>query len=284
MIVLGFDTATPATAIGLTLADGSFTQARDDPSPGARPGHATRLLPIAARLLAEAGLGWADLERIAVGVGPGTFTGLRVGLATARGLAQSLDVELVGVSSLRALALGAARACAEPGDRVLAVLDARRGEVFAAVYALGDRRAEAALARPRVRAHDDHDSAPTELSELASPRVLAPMDLDSILSEAPISASGSGSAAVSGSGAATRWLAAGDGALRYRAALASLGVEVVSEDSPAHRIGGEAICELATLAPSPAQAIETVLPDYLRRPDAEIALEQRVGATAQERR
>lgn len=107
MIVLGFDTSTPATAVALRLPGGTIIQARDDPKEGDRPGHATRLLALAADLLAGAGLRFADLERIAVGVGPGTFTGLRVGVATARGLAQSLDVKLVGVSSLRALAVAA---------------------------------------------------------------------------------------------------------------------------------------------------------------------------------
>ena len=106
MIVLGLDTATPATVVGLRLADGRTLQARDDPEARQRPGHATRLLPLANDLLVEAHIDWSELERIAVGVGPGTFTGLRIGIATARGLAQSLGVELVGVSSLRALAQG----------------------------------------------------------------------------------------------------------------------------------------------------------------------------------
>ena len=130
MIVLGLDTATPATVVGLRLADGRTLQARDDPAARQRPGHATQLLPLADGLLAEAGTDWPELKRIAVGVGPGTFTGLRIGIATARGLAQSLGVELVGVSSLRALAYGAG----EDAQRVLAVIDARRGEVFLAAY------------------------------------------------------------------------------------------------------------------------------------------------------
>ncbi len=91
MIVLGIDTATSSTAVALGLSDGSTIERRDDPAAGAHPGHATRLLEMTEELLAETGTTWPQIERIAVGAGPGTFTGLRVGIATARGLAQSLE-------------------------------------------------------------------------------------------------------------------------------------------------------------------------------------------------
>ncbi|MFP5362920.1 MAG: tRNA (adenosine(37)-N6)-threonylcarbamoyltransferase complex dimerization subunit type 1 TsaB [Thermoleophilia bacterium] len=133
MIVLGFDTATPATAVALLDASrpDAVAERRHVPAGGERPGHASRLLALAVELLDEAGLRFADVERIAVGLGPGTFTGLRIGVATARALAQSTGAQLVGVSTLRALALEAEPAAgAQTG--VLAVIDARRGEAFAA--------------------------------------------------------------------------------------------------------------------------------------------------------
>lgn len=249
MIVLGFDTATPATAVGLmTLADdvsvpghaarpgdtsvlhdAPVLEARDDPGPGERPGHSTRLLALADELLARAGLDWSRLDRIAVGIGPGTFTGLRIGVATARGLAQSLGVRLVGVSSLHALAHGAAARA----PRVLAAIDARRGEAFVAPYLDG---------RP-----------------LGGPFVLAPERL----SEALVEPAGAG------------WLAVGDGAVRYASILRDLGVQVPDTDSPVHRIHGAAVCRLGALAPADDEL--RVLPDYGRRPDAEIALEQVAG-------
>jgi tRNA threonylcarbamoyladenosine biosynthesis protein TsaB len=255
MIVLGFDTATPSTTVGLRLADGIVLQARDDPGSQGRPGHATRLLEMAARLLAEAGIGWSALERIAVGVGPGRFTGLRVGIATAHGLAQSLSAELVGVSSLRALALGVSRR--GQGGLVLAVIDARRGEAFAGAYALADGpeadRGEAALPR-----------------ELVPPRALAPADLGRAM--------GCVASAQSAGQAATGWIAVGDGAVLYRAELDRLGgVHVPPEDAPLHKVSGEAICQIA--ASAPGEAIDMVLPDYRRRPDAEIALVH-AGASA----
>jgi len=129
MIVLAIDTATPATVVGLQREDGEVLEARDDPLRGERPGHSTRLLQLAAELLVRAGLSWRQVDRVAVGVGPGTFTGLRVGVATAHGVAQSSGAELVGISSLRALALGS-----DSDAPVLAAIDARRGEVFLSGY------------------------------------------------------------------------------------------------------------------------------------------------------
>lgn len=124
-MILGLDTATAGTAVAVWAPDGPAVERRDDPPAGARPGHAGRLLVLVEEALAAAGAGWEAVERIAVGVGPGGFTGLRLGIATARALAQGRDLPLVGVSSLAALAAPAA-------EDVVAVIDARRGEVFAA--------------------------------------------------------------------------------------------------------------------------------------------------------
>ncbi len=228
MIVLGLDTATPATVVGLRLACGRTLQARDDPDARQRPGHATRLLPLANELLVEAHIDWPELERIAVGVGPGTFTGLRIGIATARGSAQSLGVELVGVSSLRALANGADK----EAQRVLAAIDARRGEVFIAAY-------------------DDGQ-------ELIAPRAVSPDGVAELLESAAIDTQ------------AEQWLALGDGAILYREAFERAGMHVAEDRCEHHRIQAYAICELGEQAPESAEA---VLPDYRRRPDAEIALE-----------
>jgi tRNA threonylcarbamoyladenosine biosynthesis protein TsaB len=131
-VILAFDTATAATVVGVADPDGTLRAARrHDPAPGARPGHAQELLALAAAALEEAGAAWADLTRIGAGVGPGTFTGLRIGIATARALAQGLDVAVAPVSTLHALALAAGEAADGP---VVAVIDARRGEAFVAAY------------------------------------------------------------------------------------------------------------------------------------------------------
>lgn len=132
-MILAFDTATRATTVA--LATGARTiERRDDPPPGARPRHTTVLLGLIAQVLADAGARWDQVERLAVGVGPGTFTGLRIGVATARALATARGLPLVGISTLESLARNAPP---EHGT-VAAVLDARRGEVFAAIFNRGE--------------------------------------------------------------------------------------------------------------------------------------------------
>jgi tRNA threonylcarbamoyladenosine biosynthesis protein TsaB len=140
VILVALDTASPSTVTGVMRADGSVVEARDDPPPGSRGEHASRLLVLMERALRESATEWGDVDRIAVGVGPGGFTGLRIGIATARALAQAHGPRLVPVGSLAALAAGT-------DGPVAAVLDARRGEVFAAVYDSGrELIAPAALA------------------------------------------------------------------------------------------------------------------------------------------
>jgi tRNA threonylcarbamoyladenosine biosynthesis protein TsaB len=124
LIVLAFDTATADTVVGLAGA-GDTVQLRHEPAPGERPGHAEQLLPLCRQALARAGVDWPQVDRIGVGVGPGTFTGLRIGVATGRALAQSAGAEVAAVSSLRALAANL--------DGAFPIIDARRGEAFVLV-------------------------------------------------------------------------------------------------------------------------------------------------------
>ena len=136
--VLGFDTATPDVAVAV-MRDGDLVSEAWTPADG-RPRHATELLPAIERAASEAG-GWEAVDAIAVGVGPGSFTGLRIGIVTARALGQALSKPLIGVSTLDALAAGiAARPAAAGGRPVLAVIDARRSEVFSALHDSGGQR------------------------------------------------------------------------------------------------------------------------------------------------
>ncbi len=90
-------------------------------------GQAERLIPMLEEVLAEGGLGWRDLKAIAVGTGPGNFTGVRIAVAAARGLALGLGIPAVGVTRLEALAHGLPRP-------VTVVEDARRGEIYVQVF------------------------------------------------------------------------------------------------------------------------------------------------------
>jgi tRNA threonylcarbamoyladenosine biosynthesis protein TsaB len=165
-----------------------------------------------------------------------------VGVATARGLAQSLGVEVAGVSSLRALAEPALWSGRERSG-ALAVLDARRGEAFAAAYEMtGGGRAE----------------------ELIAPHALAPEELGSIIEQAEVQREDERRG---------QWLAVGDGAVSFRNQLQAFGVAVPSDSSTLHLVSAAAICDLGARA-TPVAGYETIVPDYQRRPDAEIALER----------
>lgn len=127
--VLGFDTATPALTVAVTRGGEPVAEAEAGPDPGGRPRHASELLPAVDRVVAEAG-GWDEISLLAVGVGPGAFTGLRIGIATARALALGRSLPVAGVSSLAALATG----IMSPGPDRLPLIDAKRDELFAALY------------------------------------------------------------------------------------------------------------------------------------------------------
>lgn len=240
MRVLGLDTATSATAVGLLelTADGReliAIERRDDPPPRTRPRHTSALLALALDALDEAGIGWDELDLLAVGTGPGTFTGLRIGISTARALARARELPIVGVSTLRSLASAAAVAAQAQDRLALAVLDARRGEVYAAGWA-----DSGALAVPPI-----------------APAAVAPERLVAVVAES-----------------GQRWLAVGDGAVAFRQALERSGARVPDDGAVLHRASALTHCRLATgLRP---QNPNDVRPDYIRLPDAELTL--RVGA------
>lgn len=133
MIVLALDAASPVPAVALAVGPEVFEQALP------REGRASEdLLPSIARVLADAGLRLSDCQRVAVCAGPGSFTGLRIGLATAWGLARVLGCPLESVSTLEALAESVR---ADGVATVLAALDAGRGDASLALFDMRGARA-----------------------------------------------------------------------------------------------------------------------------------------------
>lgn len=215
--ILAFDTATRATAVALCGPGGEPLERRDDQPPGARPEHAARLLPLCAEVLDAAGISFGELDRVAVGVGPGTFTGLRIGVATARALAHAAHVGLTGVSTLESVALNARAAPDTSGaEIVLAVLDARRHEAFAAAW----------LVQPGGRA-------------LFGPVALGPEALADQVKRL-------------GSGV----LALGEGAVAFREVLERSGAFVPDDESALHRVSAVNHCRIAReLKPSAPERV-----------------------------
>ena len=211
MLILAFDASTPVVAVAVTRTEGREVLAEiSTPARGA----SEALLPAVHAALELAGEELACVERVLVGVGPGTFTGIRIAAATARALSLGTGVALSKNSTLAALAAPALSCHAD----VLAVLDARRGQVFAQRFSDAGSQTGISCVRPG------------ELSAEGSPLVV------------------------------------GDGAVRYREALSSLG-RIPPDGSPLHRVTASGHVLSADLAPVDA---EELVPIYVREPDAEV--------------
>jgi tRNA threonylcarbamoyladenosine biosynthesis protein TsaB len=199
------------------------------------PRHSTALLADIERA-AEASGGWQRVGRIAVGRGPGSFVGIRIGLATARGLAASTGVPASGVCTLDALGRAIREQAASSGAPLpplagerrtgsLAVLDARRGEVFAALYAGSGER----LWEPFV-------AAPADLAEKVAALSAPPR-------------------------------AAGSGAVRFRQELVDRDLDIPDDADPVHRVSARHICALVEATGYGGG--DSLDPIYLRPPDAQ---------------
>ncbi len=119
-LILAFDTSAAHCVAGLLLGDRVLAQKAEMMAVG----QADRLVPMLEEVLAEGAVSWGDLDAIGVGIGPGNFTGIRISVAAARGLALALDIPAIGVTVLEALAFGSA-------GEVLVTLDGRLGRFYA---------------------------------------------------------------------------------------------------------------------------------------------------------
>lgn len=225
-MILALETATAACSAALCAADGSVVAERLSLD---GPAHSRRLLPYVHEILAEAGADWADVDTVAVGLGPGAFTGLRIGVATARALAQAGDgVRLAGAPTLAALA-GAVAAASAPSPQpplLVPLVDGRRREVFAAVY------------------EPDASGGVRVVEEL---RVVASGDLAGWL------------------GALGDVVVGGDGAALYAELLPQTARRAPGIDAPTAAMVGRAV---ACGAPGVVWGPDAVLPIYGRAPDA----------------
>ncbi|MDF0603049.1 tRNA (adenosine(37)-N6)-threonylcarbamoyltransferase complex dimerization subunit type 1 TsaB [Psychromarinibacter sp. C21-152] len=162
-LVLGFDTSAAHCAAALLCGETVLLSRAEEMAKG----QAERLMPLLEEMLVEAGIGWPDLRRIGVGIGPGNFTGLRISVAAARGLALALGVPAVGVSGFEAAALGR--------ERPLTVtLPAPRGQVY--LQRFGAQAAEAPELCPADLALTEtavHPGLPAEPLAVAIARIAA---------------------------------------------------------------------------------------------------------------
>jgi tRNA threonylcarbamoyl adenosine modification protein YeaZ len=168
MTILAFDTCFNACSVALGHQDGNGQQLVSWERQLMRQGHAEALVPMIERVGAMAGVAIGEITRIAVTHGPGTFTGVRTGLAAARAMSIALDVPAIGFSSLRAIGMAA-------GREVIAAADAGRGRLFVqTIGAYGD--------------------------ELTSPQLLGVREVVALVTERQLPVVGNGAAVLSAAG------------------------------------------------------------------------------------
>lgn len=254
-MLLAVDTATPQVSVALRRAGGAVASWRRAPGRD----HGEALAPLLASSLAAEGITPADLTAVAVDVGPGLFTGLRVGLATAKALSAALGIPVVGVTSLEILAWP------HRHDHriVAAVVDARRKEVFRALYRPAPSDRGPAPTEPAARESVWNERAGREL---AAPTTVSPEDLAAELAALgePV-------------------LAVGDGARRYADVLAGERVEIAGPDGAYPDAASLAELAAARVAAGEVTDAAGLRPCYLRQPDVRIGWDQRPAAEASAR-
>ena len=258
MTLLAIESATDMVGVALLRDDGASAERVHL---GGRA-HAERLIPLVEEVCAVSGCSISDIDVVAVDVGPGLFTGLRVGVATAKALGQALSVGLLGVTSLDILAAAALeRAGADREERegavptVVSVIDARRGEVFAAAY-LFERSDPGDPVDPGTVRND-------------RPEPIVPDALEAWLVEL---------AETHG-----RVVVVGDGAVRYYrqlAANASLDLAGAAELSAPPPLALAHLARARLARGEVPRAAADLVPDYRRPADARINWEQRAPRTA----
>ena len=232
MIILGIETATQHAGCALGGSEGVLASFHV----GKGPRHAETLVPAIDFMCRQAGVGLQEVSLVTVDVGPGLFTGLRVGVATAKALAQGLRTPMIGLSSLDLLAFSVRHT----SRLIVAVVDARRGEVFFALYR----------------------SVPGGVQRLAAPQVASPEDLVGELMAR-----------------SEDTLLVGDGAQRYEAVLAEVRHAEVAGVGLAHP-SASALVELAHPQALREEFVQPreLAPLYLRKSDAELNWERRASA------
>jgi tRNA threonylcarbamoyladenosine biosynthesis protein TsaB len=235
-VILAIETATSACSAAVMAADGALAAQRVDDKGQAQT---QRLLPFVHAVLEEAGVSIGDLEAVVCGLGPGAYTGMRIGVATARALAQAAGLRLGGAPTLAAVALALAPQVA-PGAPLVALLDGKRREVFADVF-----RMDASVGADGSAG--SADASPRALHEVAPLAVVAADDLSGYLDRWP--------------GA----LLGGDGAVLYADRLPTSVTVAPDVSRPTAAMVGRA---WLAQVPGAVEGFEAVLPIYGRAPDA----------------